>query len=107
MYWNVYGGSVDITILHVPECPNLDVARARVREALDALGLTGAVREIEVTSAAAAARLGMAGSPTVLLDGRDPFGCNQVPSVACRLYRNGTSIEGAPSVAALLEVLAP
>lgn len=77
----------------------------RVREALDGLDLTASVREIEVTSAAEAARLGMAGSPTVLVDGRDPFG-GQTPSVACRLYRNGTSVDGAPSVAALVEVLA-
>lgn len=105
MHWNAYGSRVEIEILHVADCPNLEVARQRVLEALEALGLSAAVREIEVGSAADAVRLGMNGSPTVLVDGRDPF-AGPAPSVACRLYRNGTNVEGAPSVAALAEVLA-
>lgn len=96
---------MEIEILHVADCPNVDAARARVLAALDLLGLIATVNEVEVTSAADACRLGMSGSPTVLVDGRDPFG-GQPPSVACRLYRNGANVEGAPSVAALVEALA-
>lgn len=101
----VYGGGVDIAILHVHDCPSLSIARARVREALGELDLIATVREVEVVSAAEAVRLGMSGSPTLLFDGQDAFG-GQSPSVACRLYRNGTRLEGAPSVSALVKVLA-
>ncbi|SNT59553.1 Alkylmercury lyase [Actinacidiphila glaucinigra] len=55
-----------------------------------------------------AARWGMTGSPTVLLDGIDPFAvAGAAPSVSCRLYlgEDGTR-DGAPSVASLREVLA-
>jgi len=95
---------VNIEILHVADCPNLAAARRRVRQALETLGSTAAVREVEVSSAADAVRLGMNGSPTVLVDGRDPF-AGPEPSVACRLYRDGTKVEGAPSVDALVEAL--
>lgn len=104
MHWNAYGSRVNIEILHVANCPNLAAARRRVRQALETLGSTAAVREVEVSSAADAVRLGMNGSPTVLVDGRDPF-AGPEPSVACRLYRDGTKVEGAPSVDALVEAL--
>jgi len=49
----------------------------------------------------------MRGSPTLLVDGRDPFTVpGTVPAVACRLYKgeNGRA-EGAPAVPALNQVL--
>ncbi|MFF0446266.1 alkylmercury lyase family protein [Streptomyces sp. NPDC004609] len=62
---------------------------------------------IEVTDPAEAARLGMTGSPTVLIDGTDPFTTPGTPaSVSCRLYRgpDGT-VDGAPSVPELRRAL--
>ncbi|MCX4965819.1 hypothetical protein OHA98_13415 [Streptomyces sp. NBC_00654] len=47
---------------------------------------------VEVHDEAQAAERGMNGSPTVLLDGVDPFApAGAVPSVSCRLYREGTA----------------
>lgn len=64
------------------------------------------VREAEVRSADEVAHLGVRGSPTVLVDGRDPFADDVAgPSLSCRLYDNGVGLEGAPSVARLVEVL--
>lgn len=93
-----------IEVLHVADCPNLGLTRERLRSALEQLGLAAEFEEIEVASAAEAARRGMNGSPTILLDGRDPFPGAE-PSLACRLYRNDGSSVGAPSVQELLEVL--
>jgi hypothetical protein len=50
----------------------------------------------------------MHGSPTLLIDGVDPFaGPDQPPSLSCRLYRDEAGrAGGAPSVQALRQALA-
>lgn len=65
-------------------------------------GLTASVREVAVTTPEQARQVGMQGSPTILVDGRDPF-CGAGPSLGCRLFRDGGNLDGAPAVAALLE----
>ena len=54
-----------------------------------------------------AERWGMHGSPTVRVDGRDPFAAPGTPaSVSCRLYREEDGrAQGAPSVARLRQAL--
>jgi hypothetical protein len=93
-----------IELLHVEDCPNLVVARERIDLALDRSGVTATIDAVLIDSPEAAERAGMNGSPTVLVDGVDPFG-GAGPSLACRLYRSGDVVEGAPSVDALVEVL--
>ncbi|MGW6196954.1 alkylmercury lyase family protein [Kribbella sp. NPDC055110] len=92
-----------LEVLHVPDCPNLAPLLERVAQVTD---LPVTTRVIE--SDAAAARYGMAGSPTLLVDGVDPFaeagecGCG----VSCRLYRDEDGwIVPAPSVAQLRDAL--
>ena len=94
-----------ITVLAVPDCPNAPVAVGRIRAAL--AGRPASVELVEVTGEAEAARLGMTGSPTILLDGVDPFaGAGAVPSVSCRIYRGSDgAAEGAPSVQDLTAAL--
>jgi len=107
VHWKPYGSGMEIDILYVPDCSNLDRARARVLEALDASGVEAIVREIEVSTAEAAAARGMRGSPTVLIDGRDPFaGASDPTSISCRLYPEHGHADGAPSVAQLVEAVA-
>lgn len=94
-----------ITVLTVPGCPNAAVVRERITAAL--AGRHVPVNLVEVSDEAGAARWGMTGSPTVLLDGVDPFAAaGTEPSVSCRLYRtaDGTP-DGAPSVADLRRAL--
>ncbi|MEU0596938.1 alkylmercury lyase family protein [Streptomyces sp. NPDC006393] len=75
-----------ITVLTVPDCPNAPVVRERIARALD--GRSAQVELVEVDSEEQAARRGMTGSPTVLIDGVDPFAVPGAPaSVSCRLYR--------------------
>jgi hypothetical protein len=54
-----------------------------------------------------AARWGMHGSPTLLIDGADPFAePGQPPSMSCRLYRDdGGQLSGAPSVGQLRQAI--
>ncbi|MFF3467076.1 organomercurial lyase [Streptomyces sp. NPDC002619] len=94
-----------ITVLTVPDCPNAPVIEDRIIRALDGRGAD--METVEVADQEQAARLGMTGSPTVLIDGVDPFAVAGAPaSVSCRLYRGPDGrAEGAPSVADLQRAL--
>ncbi|WP_189311289.1 alkylmercury lyase [Streptomyces brasiliensis] len=94
-----------ITLLTVPDCPNAPVVRERIDRALGGRGAD--VELIEVADHEAAVRLGMTGSPTVLIDGTDPFAVpGAAASLSCRLYRGpDRRAEGAPSVADLRRAL--
>ena len=74
-----------ITILTVPDCPNTPVAAERITAAL--AGRPASVELVEVTGEAEAAQLGMTGSPTILLDGVDPFAA----AGWCRACRAGST----------------
>lgn len=94
-----------ITVLTVPGCPNAPVVDRRLVRALDDRDVH--VDRVEVSDAGQAARLGMTGSPTVLIDGVDPFAVpGAPPSLSCRLYRGPDGrVEGAPSLADLQRIL--
>jgi hypothetical protein len=90
---------VELTLLTVPACPSAPVFEARLMAAL--AGHPGAVvHRREVADYDEAAESGMHGSPTLLIDGRDPFAGPGAPaSLSCRLYRDETGRLGpAPSV---------
>ncbi|WP_327434628.1 organomercurial lyase [Streptomyces sp. NBC_01236] len=95
-----------ITVLSVPGCPHAPVVEDRLARALD--GRAVDVERVEVGDPGQAGRLGMTGSPTVLIDGVDPFAVPGAPaSLSCRLYRGPDGrVEGAPSVADLRHALA-
>ncbi|MFJ5117394.1 alkylmercury lyase [Kitasatospora sp. NPDC088548] len=95
-----------VEMLLVPDCPNGPVLKERL-----ALALAGRsdveVAEHVVEDQAEAERRGMHGSPTLLVDGRDPFAApGTAASVSCRLHRGADGrIGGAPSVEELRQVL--
>ncbi|MEU0120559.1 alkylmercury lyase family protein [Streptomyces albidoflavus] len=95
-----------ITVLTVAGCPNAEPAVEQVRAAL--AGRAAEVALVEVLDQAQAAECGMHGSPTILLDGVDPFApAGVAPSVSCRLYRNANgTVSGVPSQDALRQALA-
>lgn len=98
---------MELTLLTVPACPSAAAFEERLTAALD--GLPGAVlRRREVADEGEAARLGMHGSPTLLINGVDPFAApGEAPSLSCRLYRDAAGRAGpAPSVQALRQALA-
>lgn len=69
-----------LEVLHVPDCPNLLPLLERLAQVTD---LPINTRMIE--SPADAERFGMAGSPSLLIDGQNPFAMGAAPSLACRL----------------------
>lgn len=96
-----------VEILHVRDCPNVVLVRERLEQALDVAGAVATIRESVVVTAEDAARLGMRGSPTILVDGVDPFAdLGTPPSLSCRLFDDAGSIAGAPAVGELVAALA-
>lgn len=97
---------VNADLLYVADCPNRDVAAHRLAEAADRAGVELVVRERLVADADTAAALGMHGSPTILIDGRDVADAGgTTPSISCRLYTTTSGIDGAPSVDCLVAAL--
>lgn len=97
---------MELTVLTVPDCPHGPMLEERLAEVLAGHARIPVTRRV-ITDAAEAARWGMRGSPTLLIDGVDPFADASTPaSLSCRMYRApGGHVEGAPSVAALHQVL--
>lgn len=95
---------MDVHLLYVANCPNVGLARRRIGAASEEAGVTANVHEREVRDEAEAMALGMRGSPTVLVDGTDVSqSADMGPgSISCRLYRSGTGVDGAPTVAELV-----
>jgi|GEM_PF-730084 hypothetical protein len=96
-----------VEVLTVPDCPNGPVARQRLAEALAGWPDVSVEHRV-VSTPEEAARYGMRGSPTILVDGRDPFaGPGSAVSLSCRLYLDGDGrAQGAPSAGQLREAVA-
>ena len=96
-----------VTLLYFDGRPNWQVADDRLREALVRAGRDDVLvehRPIGTPEEAAAA--GFRGSPTVLLDGRDPFADHEPPNgLSCRVYRSEAGLAGSPTVDQLVAVL--
>jgi hypothetical protein len=95
-----------LTVLAVPDCPNAPVLEERLAAVLAGRDGVSVSREV-ISDESGAARWGMHGSPTLLIDGTDPFaGPGQRPSLSCRLYRDlDGRAAGCPSVAQLRRVV--
>ena len=96
---------IELIVLSVPRCPNVPLLEQRLEQAL-AGRPTVTVRRV-IADADEAARCGMCGSPTLLVNGHDPFAVpGRGPALACRMYEGeGGRLEGAPTVDALRRAL--
>lgn len=94
-----------VQILHVPDCPNTSLLITRLERS--GHGATDVDMTV-IRDEGEAASGGMTGSPTLLVDGVDPFAvAGQSPSVSCRLYVDEAGgVSGAPSVTQLRAALA-
>lgn len=98
--------SVDVTVLYLADCPHWQTALERVEAASARTGVRVQLNTREVESAQEAEVLGFTGSPTILLDGADPFAQpGSVPALACRVYSSPAGLAGSPSVNQLAEAL--
>lgn len=98
--------SVDVTVLYFAECPSWQTALARVHAAAGQAGVAVSVTVLAVATEQDADRLGFTGSPTILVDGVDPFAQpNVVPALACRVYPTSAGLAGSPTVNQLVDAL--
>ena len=97
---------MELTLLTVPDCPTAAGFAERLEAALS--GRPGViVRRREVADQHEAEQAGMYGSPTLLINGVDPFATpGLAPGLSCRLYRDAAGRPaGAPTVEALRRAL--
>lgn len=96
-----------IVVQYFEGCPHAQLASDRVREALRVVGMPHediVLSRIEGPEQADA--VAFRGSPTILLDGADPFGDEDAAvGYACRVYVTEGGPDGAPSVPQLVQVL--
>lgn len=98
---------ITIEVVHIDECPNWAETVGDLRAVLSELGradLAVAVRRVTIGSEALAA--GFAGSPTILVDGDDPFPHGEpTGELSCRVYVTEAGLRGRPSRAQLRGLL--
>ncbi|HET7398307.1 MAG TPA: thioredoxin family protein [Intrasporangium sp.] len=96
-----------VELLYFEGCPNWLVADERLRQALDQVGARETrVEHVLVSTPEEAQERRFRGSPTVLVDGWDPFAQPDAPvGLSCRLYRSNGRLAGAPTVEELVEAI--
>lgn len=92
---------MDVSVLHIDDCPNWVEAGTRLRTALSALGVSDTeVSSVTLHTPEDVSRVPFAGSPTLLVDGVDLFPSDgRTPDLACRIYQTEGRLAGLPSLA--------
>ena len=89
---------MEITMQYFDGCPNWEVLDHRIAEALHGRTDASIIRQ-RVGTTEEAVRLGFHGSPTILIDGIDPFAEPSAPvGLACRVFRTPNGLAGSPTL---------
>lgn len=97
---------MDIEVRYFDDCPNWQTTEGYLKRLVEELGITASIRRTLVNTTELAVRYGFIGSPTVLINGLDPFSSTDAPvGLSCRVYRNETGLAGSPSEQQLREAL--
>jgi hypothetical protein len=97
---------MDIELLVLRDCPNQDVAAELIRTAVAETGVNATIRRTIIDSPDQAQRRAFTGSPTILVNGADPFARHgALAGLCCRLYATPDGLRGAPALADLLQAL--
>ena len=94
-----------ITLQYFNGCPNWKEAEANI-ETLRTEGFDVVVDRQLIETAEAAEQYGFRGSPTVIIDGVDPFADADAPiGLSCRVYQTKDGYAGSPTLAQLRAAL--
>ena len=93
-----------VMLIYFEGCPHWCTALEHLEQALDRVGRSDPVTLRLATNESEAQENHMAGSPTILINGRDPFPGGR-PTWGCRLYPSEAGSIGAPSIDSLVELL--
>jgi hypothetical protein len=96
-----------VELLYFDGCPNWTVVNDRLTEALRAVGRTDIpVVRRKVETVEDAEKVRFIGSPTVRVNGADPFATGDEPvGLACRVYLTPDGLGGSPTVQQFIEAL--
>jgi hypothetical protein len=89
-----------VELLHIPDCPNYQVAARLLREILHEHGLPEKIAEVSVTDFTQAEVLAFPGSPTIRVNGKDvdpTFPDQDYRGLSCRTYIVDGKRQGVPS----------
>ena len=96
---------MEIILQYFNGCPNWEVLDQRLAEVVNDRSDVRVIRQL-VETPEDAVRLGFHGSPTVLVDGIDPFADERTHvGLACRMFRTPAGIAGSPTVEQLREAM--
>jgi hypothetical protein len=102
--WKVYGtATMDVELLYFDGCPHWEAADARLRQVAGEVGTTVRLRRVEEGDDLT----GFGGSPTILLDGQDPFlpAGPSAGGLSCRLFATPDGPAGSPTLEQLRAAL--
>ena len=96
-----------ITIQYFDGCPHWNVAEKRLQSVLRSLGRDDVVVDHQlIETPEAAERAHFRGSPTILIEGHDPFAKEGQPfGLSCRVYETPDGPQGAPTETQLRSAL--
>jgi hypothetical protein len=98
---------MDIALLYFDGCPNHADTLTMLNKLLSETGGDGDVRLINVDTQQRAEELKFRGSPTVLIDGDDPFLDTEAPfGLSCRIYPTESGFRGTPPESELRAAIA-
>lgn len=88
---------MEIVLQYVDSCPNWERTAALLTRLVDE-GLDATIALELIGTHDEAMRRGFRGSPTVLINGSDPFADEDAPEgLACRVYQTEAGLAGSPS----------
>jgi hypothetical protein len=113
--WKVYGSAISqgeehqmtkIVIQYFDGCPNWKHLQTTVETLTSELGMDSTIELQRIETPEDAVKLRFRGSPTLLVDGVDPFADDDAPfGLGCRVYRTDTGISGEPTYDQLRSVM--
>lgn len=94
-----------VTLLYFDDCPNWGIADGHLATLVGEIADIE-ISRIEVTTPEDAERYMFRGSPSILIDGRDPFAKATDPvGLSCRVYQTPDGPAGSPTLAQLRQAL--
>ena len=90
---------MEITVQHFNDCPNWLTTIDRIEQVVEQTDVKATVQIQLVNTPEAAEAHSFRGSPTVLIDGTDPFADTDTPvGLSCRIYNTPDGLAGSPTI---------
>ena len=97
---------MNITLQYFDSCPGWKVVEGRVKDIIQERGLNASFDYQRIETPEDAEKHQFAGSPTLLIDGQDPFATVLLPvGLTCRTYVTDIGVARSPSIEQLEEAM--